>query len=665
MGAGKHVGKVLIQVREDPTAAATIPIKVMPQVYFDPNLVYVIPGGLGGFGLELADWMVLREARKLVLSSSRGISKPYQAYRIKLWQSYGATVEVNTDDITTYEGCKSLLQSASKLGPIGGIFNLAVALRDAIFTNQTVEKFKESFAPKAIATKYLDELSRKMCPSLQYFVVFSSVSCGRGNAGQTNYGMANSIMERIVEQRQKAGLPAKAIQWGAVGEVGLVADMAEEKIDMEIGGTLQQRISSCLQELDILMLAKDPIVSSMVVAEKRSGGGVCGSIIETVMNIMSIRDLKSISMGSSLSEMGMDSLMAVEIKQTLEREFDLFLTPQDLRSLTFQKLQEISDAREKDNAENVKLRLARDDKPLGIQLLLRNLGDESNSKKTILPLITKSGNMFDVSPTLIVPGLEGVAGQAWYNLAANLVSPANILQLSETGELQSIPEITNAVAQSAIQHFKKNQPFFLIGYSYGTLITFELARILEDAGYSGHILLLDGSPTFLKKLCVGTFGENPQDEDIQVMLFSSIVHQIFPEESNENIAADFIKLPGWDKKMARFLEFTEKQNMYSKEYGQRTILAMYNRIKMVSNLDVNSVKPIKTSITLVRPSDVSVVDIDEDYDLSKFTSGKISLKFVEGDHTSMLDSPKLSQVINDVDPNMQEEEFFVDYKSRV
>lgn len=174
-----------------------------------------------------------------------------------------------------------------------------------------------------------------MAPHLKHFVIFSSVSCGRGNAGQTNYGMANSVMERIIEQRHRAGLPAKAVQWGAVGEVGLVADMAEDRIDMEIGGTLQQRISSCLNELDILLTsAGEAIVSSMVVAEKRAGGDGKGNLIESVLNIMGIRDIKTVSTNATLSEVGMDSLMAVEIKQTLEREFEIFLTPQDLRLLT-------------------------------------------------------------------------------------------------------------------------------------------------------------------------------------------------------------------------------------------------------------------------------------------------------------------------------------------
>lgn len=337
------------------------------------------------------------------------------------------------------------------MGAIGGIFNLAVALRDAIFLNQTAEKFQECLAPKAVATKYLDEISRKLCPRLKYFVVFSSVSCGRGNAGQTNYGMANSIMERIIEQRALKGLPAKAIQWGAVGEVGLVADMAEDKIDMEIGGTLQQRISSCLQELDNLLSTNDAIVSSMVVAEKRRIKS--GNIMETVLSIMSIRDLKSVSMGTSLSETGMDSLMAVEIKQTLEREFELFLTPQDLRTMTFQRLQEISDAKLKDEGEQVKLRLARDDKPVGMAMLLRNLGDELNSHHTILPLITKNSNLVDLNSSLIIPGLEGVAGQAWYNVGLGLYSPSYILQLMGTVHLSSIQEIAASVFEVRISSY--------------------------------------------------------------------------------------------------------------------------------------------------------------------------------------------------------------------
>lgn len=120
---------------------------------------------------------------------------------------------INTADITTHEGCKNLIVESLAHGPIGGIFNLAVLLHDNILENQNAEKFFESFGPKVFATRYLDELSRVLCPNLEHFVVFSSLVCGRGNAGQTNYGMANSITERIIEKRAQDNLPGIAIQW--------------------------------------------------------------------------------------------------------------------------------------------------------------------------------------------------------------------------------------------------------------------------------------------------------------------------------------------------------------------------------------------------------------------------------------------------------------------
>lgn len=196
-----------------------------------------------------------------------------------------------------------MLKEAAALGTVEGIFNLAVVLKDALLENQNQDMFRESFAPKALATIHLDEVSRELCPGLKDFVVFSSVSCGRGNSGQTNYGMANSVMERICEKRHSEGYPALAIQWGAIGEVsyktiileiikvglfkvGLVAELQEEQFEMEIGGTLQQKISSCLKVLDLFLRQNSPVVGSMVVAEKRSGAGFANNAVDAVANIL-------------------------------------------------------------------------------------------------------------------------------------------------------------------------------------------------------------------------------------------------------------------------------------------------------------------------------------------------------------------------------------------
>lgn len=153
-----------------------------------------------------------------------GIRTGYQARRVKVWQEMGVKVLSLTDDVGTREGATCVVKKARELGPLGGIFHLAVVLKDGLFENQTVEAFQAVSKPKYYGTIYLDQLTREkdVAKDLHWFVVFSSVSSGRGNAGQANYGFANSAMERICEERVKSGLPGVAIQWGAIGDVGLI-----------------------------------------------------------------------------------------------------------------------------------------------------------------------------------------------------------------------------------------------------------------------------------------------------------------------------------------------------------------------------------------------------------------------------------------------------------
>lgn len=87
------------------------------------HLYYV--GGLGGFGLELANWMVFRGAKKIILTSRSGIKTGYQSLCVRRWKESGVTVYVSTKDCTTLDGAESLLNEANALGPVGGIFNLA------------------------------------------------------------------------------------------------------------------------------------------------------------------------------------------------------------------------------------------------------------------------------------------------------------------------------------------------------------------------------------------------------------------------------------------------------------------------------------------------------------------------------------------------------------
>jgi len=321
-------------------------------------------------------------------------------------------------------------------------------LKDALFENQTEEDFKASAGPKAIATSLLDKYSRTMCPELKHFVIFSSVSCGRGNAGQTNYGMSNSVMERICEIRHSEGLPALAVEWGAVGEVGLVADMAEDNQEVVIGGTLQQKIGNCLEILDDLLTQKNnPIVSSMVVAEKRASSSNAGTIVDTVINILGLRDLKTISLHSTLAELGMDSMMAVEIKQTLERQFEVFLTPQDIRSMTFAKLQEIGSTDDTEKKADFEPKSIVQMPDVGLGYLIRAIGEESSAYNSVMriPSLCEDGSVVEQPTTklntlFVIPGLEGISS-IMEPLSNNLNMQVLCLQYDILGTASSIEEM--------------------------------------------------------------------------------------------------------------------------------------------------------------------------------------------------------------------------------
>lgn len=100
-----------------------------------------MPGGLGGFGLELAGWLIIRGARNIVLSSRNGLKNGYQYYKIQLWRSYGVNVVLSTEDVTTETGVANLLKTANSLGPVIGIFNLAVVILTNVWYKKKIRNF--------------------------------------------------------------------------------------------------------------------------------------------------------------------------------------------------------------------------------------------------------------------------------------------------------------------------------------------------------------------------------------------------------------------------------------------------------------------------------------------------------------------------------------------
>ena len=329
MASGKHVGKVIIKIQEDsgslpnsscPPHLSLRSNQVMKVTHFNPLKSYLVIGGLGGFGLEMIQWMAERGARNIVVNSRRGIRDSYHKYCVQRMESLGTKVLVSQADSTTQEGVKTLIEFAASLGPVGGIFNTAAVFDDMLFSDQTIHTFNNVTAPKVKATLLLDKVSRALCPELEQFVAFSSISTGRGNPGQTSYNFANSILDCICDKRRQEGLPGLSIQWGVIGDTGYVAEKSNSNNTVILGLTAQ-RMHSCLSHLDMFIQSKEAVVTCYVKAEKSSADDISGStdILKVVSRILGLKDIQSLDPNTTLGNLGIDSLIAVEIQQILER----------------------------------------------------------------------------------------------------------------------------------------------------------------------------------------------------------------------------------------------------------------------------------------------------------------------------------------------------------
>ncbi|KAM5309029.1 fatty acid synthase [Glossophaga mutica] len=662
MAQGKHIGKVIVQVREEekvavlpgpqPTLTAAV-----SKIFFPPHKSYVITGGLGGFGLELAHWLVLRGAQKLVLTSRSGIRTGYQAKQVREWRRSGVQVLVSTSDASALDGARSLIAEATRLGPVGGVFNLAMVLRDAMLENQTPEFFQDVNKPKYSGTLNLDRVTREACPKLDYFVAFSSVSCGRGNAGQSNYGFANSTMERICEQRRHDGLPGLAVQWGSIGDVGVVMEAMMGSNDTVVGGTRPQRIASCLEVLELFMSHPDPVLSSFVLAEKvtaRSQSSSQHDLLKAVAHILGIRDMATVNLDSTLGDLGLDSLMGVEVRQTLEREHDLVLSMREIQQLTLRNLQELS--AQSSSAGELAASTPKEDSSasqeiqLNLSTLLVNPED---------PTLTRLNSVQSSErPLFLVHPIEGSTA-VFRSLAAKLSIPTYGLQCTRAAPLDSIQSLA-AYYIDCIRQVQPEGPYRIAGYSYGACVAFEMCSQLQaqqsHTPTNNSLFLFDGSHTYVlaytqsyrSRLTPGCEGE----AEAEAMCF--FVQQ-FTDAEHSKVLEVLLPLSSLEERVAAAVDLiTQSHKRLDRQALAFAARSFYHKLRAAEQY-----KPLSTyhgNVTLLRAKmgGANREDLGADYNLSEVCDGKVSVHVIEGDHRTLLEGSGLETILGIIHSSLAE-----------
>jgi malonyl CoA-acyl carrier protein transacylase len=194
-------------------------------VSLQADSTYLITGGLGALGLKVAQWMVEQGVRHLVLTSRREASDRVLEALAQM-EKVGAEVVVARADVAEWGDMVQLFeQIETSMPPLRGIIHAAGVLDDGILRQQNWERFAKVMAPKVQGTWNLHRLTQQL--PVDFFVSFSSAASLLGSPGQGNYAAANAFMDAVAHYRRAAGLPGLSINWGPWDEAGMAASLGE------------------------------------------------------------------------------------------------------------------------------------------------------------------------------------------------------------------------------------------------------------------------------------------------------------------------------------------------------------------------------------------------------------------------------------------------------
>ena len=503
MASGKHTGKVIMKIRgEEDNVQTPLLIPAIAKTVFYPNKSYIVTGGLGGMGLELINWMIERGAKNFVVTSRTGPKEPYQFTRLKYFEYWDTKIVIFTEDISDMSGTEKLVEKATDMAPLGGIFHLAMVMSDATFENQTIETFQNSCKPKSDSLTNLDIITRKYFPNLDYFVAYSSMTSSRGNPGQTNYGWSNSLMDRICDFRRMDGLHGLALHWGLIGDVGYVAETFGDRTENIFSGTVPQRMFSVLSTLDRFLQTDYSICTSFVKSDQKLGQkGSEKDLMKKMAHILGVDDLESLDPNTKLVKLGMDSLMGVEIKQTLERDYSVELSAQEVRELSISEIKSIAS---------------------GGKIGTKNVIEKSEIIESKFQIPEKDAkhlnSVIDGKPIFFLPQSDGSL-DIFEPIAKALKRPVYALNWTKKClKIDSIVNLAKYYVSLIDEKFPKlEREYDLIGYSFGGNIAFEISLIIQnESNKSPKLILLDTSPVQLgiaEKQVKKSNLPDPKDDD--------------------------------------------------------------------------------------------------------------------------------------------------------
>jgi myxalamid-type polyketide synthase MxaC len=212
---------------------------------------YLITGGMGGLGLQSAEWLVRKGARTIVLVGRRAPSA-HAAEIIQTLRGQGARIEVRQADVADLNQVSAVFAEIEHgLPPLAGILHAAGVLDDGIFLEQTRPRMEKVFRAKAAGAWNLHQLTAGR--ALDFLVLFSSVASLTGSPGQSGYAAANAFLDAMAHFRHGLGLPTLSVNWGAWAGSGMASRVAESGRQRVLPGIRPMSAELCFAALELAL----------------------------------------------------------------------------------------------------------------------------------------------------------------------------------------------------------------------------------------------------------------------------------------------------------------------------------------------------------------------------------------------------------------------------
>jgi acyl transferase domain-containing protein/NADPH:quinone reductase-like Zn-dependent oxidoreductase/surfactin synthase thioesterase subunit len=503
MANAKQVGKIVVEF--EPEAEVLVHPTSTGDESFDADGTYLVTGGYTGFGLRTAQWLVDNGARTVVLVGRRAQIDAENELPIAAMRERDANVVLERADVSVEAEVAGLFERMATLPPLRGVFHAAMVLEDVPLSTMTEEQFLRAVRPKVDGAWHLHNHTRGL--DLDAFVMYSSMTWNVGTPGQANYAAANGFLEALATHRHELGLPALTINWGAIDEVGFVA---RNKLDTLarlgwtaispdtalgfVGRCLAQGVSRASvfgvnwskmsQVMPILRssprlahLALEGTAGSAVAVGTK---GLRAELLELPEDARVPRLVEALSqqigrifdmpverlaLDVSLTDLGMDSLMAGQIRNALAKQLDI-----DFPTMGLMRGPNLVELANEVLAQVYGTAPAAAVEATGPERWIRTMkgrSDTATMRVFALPFVGGGASVFTPWPNHLPDTVEVMGIQY----------PGREDRIDEV-PIDSMPAFVAELADAMLPYLDRS--FAIYGHSMGGLLAYELAKYLEQ-----------------------------------------------------------------------------------------------------------------------------------------------------------------------------------------